>query len=86
VLPALVHWGGGTPRQVSRHILRGEFPRPPGLTLFLPVLEAGDGSLKPSPVANSGDFAGLAGTSGFVEIDESFAEGLVVPYFSWCPS
>ncbi len=86
VLPALVHWGGGTPRRVSRHVLSGEFPRPPGLTLFLPVLEAGDGSLKPSPVANSGDFAGLAGTCGFVEIDESFAERSDASYYSWSPS
>jgi molybdopterin molybdotransferase len=86
VLPALGPWSGGAPEPGSRRILRGAFTRPPGLTLFLPVLEAGDGSLKPSPVANSGDFAGLAGTRGFVEIDESFAEGTAVPYFSWCPS
>ncbi|NBY65523.1 MAG: hypothetical protein EBQ51_00305 [Verrucomicrobia bacterium] len=86
VLPALGAWSGGTPGPVPRRILCGAFTRSPGLTLFLPVLEAGDGALKPSPVANSGDFAGLAGTCGFVEIDESFAEGSAVPYFSWCPS
>ena len=86
VLPALGAWSGGIPGPVPRRILCGAFTRSPGLTLFLPVLEAGDGALKPSPVANSGDFAGLAGTCGFVEIDESFAEGSAVPYFSWCPS
>jgi hypothetical protein len=53
------------------------------LTLFLPIREMSDGTVAPAPVANSGDFAGLAGSDGFVEVDESFAEGAAAPYFPW---
>ena len=84
VLPALFRWSGGTEGPPPRRILRGSFARPHGLTLFLPVLEGGDGNLAPAPVANSGDFCGLAGSCGFVEVDESFAEGSPIPYFRWC--
>lgn len=84
VLPALFRWSGGVEVSIPRRILRGKFAKPHGLTLFLPVVELADGSLSPSPVVNSGDFAGLAGTCGFAEIDESFAEGSPVPYFPWC--
>ena len=83
VIPALFHWSGQTSSPQTRRILRGGFTRPPGLTLFLPVVETADGTVAPAPVANSGDFTGLAGSSGFVEVDESFAEGGAVPYFSW---
>jgi molybdopterin molybdotransferase len=83
VLPALFRWSGGVEDPLPQRVLRGKFAKPRGLTLFLPVVERADGSLSPSPVVNSGDFAGLAGTSGFAEIDESFAEGSPVPYFSW---
>jgi molybdopterin molybdotransferase len=83
VLPALFHWSGGTPSPGPRRILRGTFTRPEGLALFLPVTAGADGALAPSPVANSGDFSGLAGTCGFAEIDESFADGGSAPYFPW---
>lgn len=83
VLPALFRWSGGVERTRPRRNLRGSFARPHGLTLFLPVWEGGDGTLAPAPVANSGDFCGLAGSCGFAEVDESFAEGSPVPYFAW---
>ena len=83
VLPALLHWSGESALKRPRRILRGEFTKPMGLTLFLPVQEISDGTVAPAPVANSGDFAGLADSDGFVEVDESFAEGAAVPYFPW---
>ena len=86
VLPALRRWTGAEEAPPPRRILRGKFVRPTGITLFLPVVETAYGEFKPAPVANSGDFAGLAGSCGFVEVDESFAEGGTVPYFSWIPS
>lgn len=83
VIPALSHWSGEVrPRQALRP-LNGRFSRPRGLTLFLPVVEAQDGTVAPSPVANSGDFSGLAGSSGFVEVNECFVNGEAVPYFQW---
>ena len=83
VLPALSHWSGESTGTRTRRILRGGFTKPPGLTLFLPVREMSNGTVAPAPVANSGDFAGLAGSDGIVEVDESFAEGEAAPYFPW---
>ena len=83
VLPALSRWSGESTATRTRRILRGKFTKPPGLTLFLPIREMSDGTVDPAPVANSGDFAGLAGSDGFVEVDESFAEGAAAPYFPW---
>ena len=83
VLPALSHWSGESAPMRPRRILRGDFTKPMGLTLFLPIREMSDGTVTPAPVANSGDFAGLAGSDGFLEVDESFAEGRAAPYFPW---
>jgi molybdopterin molybdotransferase len=83
VLPALSHWSGESTATRPRRILCGGFAKPPGLTLFLPIREMSDGTVAPAPVANSGDFAGLAGSDGFVEVDESFAEGAAAHYFPW---
>lgn len=83
VLPVLSHWSGESTLMRPRRILRGEFTKPTGLTLFLPIREMPDGTVAPAPVANSGDFAGLAGSDGIVEVDESFAEGEAAPYFPW---
>ncbi len=83
VIPSLSHWSGEKVSPPRRRILCGEFYQPPGLTLFLPVLETSCGTVAPAPVANSGDFTGLAGSSGFVEVDESFADGGPTPYFPW---
>jgi molybdopterin molybdotransferase len=83
VIPALSRWSGESKGTRARRILRGGFTKPPGLTLFLPIREMPDGTVTPAPVANSGDFAGLAGSAGIVEVDESFAEGEAAPYFPW---
>ena len=83
VLPALSLWSGESAPMRPRRILHGGFTKQPGLTLFLPVREMPDGTVAPAPVANSGDFVGLAGSDGFVEVDESFADGEAAPYFPW---
>ena len=83
LIPALDRWSGALPVATPRIRLSGDFARPPGLTLFLPVVAVSNGSAHPLPVANSGDFAGLIGSTGFMELDETFAEGGEAPYFSW---
>ncbi len=83
VLPALERWSGAISAPSCARILRGAFAKPSGLTLFLPVVESPDGTLAPAPVANSGDFSGLAGSVGVVEVNESFVNGEVAPYFPW---
>lgn len=83
VLPALERWSGTSHLAPPVRILRGSFAKPAGLTFFLPVVDAFDGTVAPAPVANSGDFSGLAGSAGFVEVNESFVNGEAVPYFPW---
>jgi molybdopterin molybdotransferase len=62
----------------------------PKLTLFLPVIAKSGprADLLATPHASntSGDFAGLVGTDGFVELPPSqthFDAGTVVPFWSW---
>lgn len=86
LLPALGYWSGAVPVATPRMKLSGGFVRPPGLTLFLPVVAESNGSAHPLPVGNSGDFAGLIGSTGFLELDETFAEGGEAPYFAWAAS
>jgi len=83
LIPALDRWSGAVPVATPRMKLSGGFVRPPGLTLFLPVDAESNGAVRPLPVANSGDFAGLIGSTGFLELDETFAEGSEAPYFPW---
>ena len=83
VIPALRHWSGevAVPQQVR--MVLGDFVRSEGLTLFLPVADCGDGTAHALPTANSGDFAGLLGSTGFVEVDERFAVHSSGRYFPW---
>ena len=46
-------------------------------------VDGADGTARALPTANSGDFAGLLGSSGFVEVDERFAGDSPAPYFPW---
>jgi molybdopterin molybdotransferase len=83
LIPALDRWSGAVPVATHRKKLSGGFVSPHGLTLFLPVIAENNGWARPLPVANSGDFAGLIGSTGFLELDETFAEGGEAPYFAW---
>jgi molybdopterin molybdotransferase len=62
----------------------------PNLSLLLPVrLECSvNGQLlaQPLPTNTSGDFSGLIGTSGFIELPasaEAFPSGFVGRFYSW---
>ncbi len=60
------------------------FDRP--LTLFLPVKREVSGCVSPAPVNNSGDYAGLAGTDGFIELpstENHWTAGTVARFTSW---
>jgi len=83
VIPALRHWSGEIPEPTQRRKVVGSFARPEELTLFLPVTNGGDGTVRALLTANSGDFAGLLGSSGFVQVDERFAADSPAPYFPW---
>jgi len=83
VIPALCHWSGEITVPTQRRKVAGNFMRPEGLMLFLPVTDSGDGTVRALPTANSGDFAGLLGSSGFVQVDERFASDSPAPYFPW---
>jgi molybdopterin molybdotransferase len=83
VIPALRHWSGEIAGPTQRRNVAGDFVRPEGLTLFLPVTDGGDETFRALPTANSGDFAGLLGSSGFVQVDERFAADSAAPYFPW---
>ena len=67
VLPFLKRLFGLNPQTAPVRLLQPfAFARP--LTLFLPVRRSGTDGAIPCPVNNSGDFASLAGTDGFVEL------------------
>lgn len=60
------------------------FDRP--LTLFLPVKRDNADGVLPAPVNNSGDYAGLAGTDGFIELpstENHWTAGTVARFTSW---
>ncbi len=87
VLDALDMWSGANPEPVSKVCLGKDVTFTPPLTYFLPVKSTEyRGSVQPCPVANSGDFAALVGTAGFVEIPaevEKISAGTELPFFAW---
>ncbi len=90
VLPALAHASGlplAAPRQAA---LAESVSFLPPLAYFLPVRiasgERGELLATPDPSNTSGDFAGLVGTDGFVELPAGQAEfpaGYVAPFRPW---
>jgi molybdopterin molybdotransferase len=90
VLPALDHAGGLVPRPLFQVALAEPVVFKPALACLLPVkLSSGPrGELLATPAAtnSSGDFAGLVGTDGFVELpaaQSEFPAGTLVPYRAW---
>jgi molybdopterin molybdotransferase len=90
VLPALAQASGLTrpPRRMVRLAQAVTF-KPP-LTCLLPVrlqdTDEGEQLAVPEPTNSSGDFAGLVGTDGFVELpaaETEFLTGYVAPYWPW---
>jgi molybdopterin molybdotransferase len=90
VLPALAHAAAATPVASRMAALAAPVAFRPKLAYFLPVkIASGPGGellATPDPSNTSGDFAGLVGTDGFVELPPEPAEfpaGTVAPFWPW---
>jgi molybdopterin molybdotransferase len=90
VLPALDHAGGLVPRPLTHVALAEPVVFKPSLACLLPVsLSSGPRAellATPVPVNSSGDFAGLIGTDGFIELpaaESEFPAGYIAPYRPW---
>lgn len=90
VLPALAHASGLTPAPRRTVALAAAVTFPPKLAYLLPVrLSSGPGAellATPDPGNTSGDFAGLVGTDGFVELPADrteFPAGTLAPFYPW---
>ena len=90
VLPALAHASGLPPAAVRQAALAAPVTFKPALAYFLPVRIASGarGELLATPdLSNtSGDFSGLVGTDGFVELpagQTEFPAGYVAPFRPW---
>lgn len=90
VLPALAYAGGLLAKPVRRVALAAPVVFKPKLTWLLPVKlvegRPGEWLAQPDPSNTSGDFAGLIGTDGIVELaaePTSFLAGSIVPFYPW---
>lgn len=90
VLPAMERAAGLTPKPPCVVALSRAATFKPPLAWFLPVrlASAPDGRLlaEPDPSNTSGDFAGLVGTDGFVELpadQTEFPPGTIAPFRAW---
>ena len=90
ILPALARMSGLLPAAPRRAVLLEAVAPLAGLARFLPVRIAagprGEPQAAPAPLNTSGDFAGLTGTDGFVELapaPAAPAAGDTVPFWPW---
>ncbi|MBC7367850.1 MAG: molybdopterin molybdotransferase MoeA [Undibacterium sp.] len=90
VLPALAHASGATLTATRMAALAAPVIFKPKLASLMPVtLSSGPRAellASPETVNTSGDFAGLVGTDGFVELpaeQDEFPAGTVVPFTPW---
>lgn len=90
VLPALAHASGLPPAPLRTVALAAPFTFRPSLACLLPVKISsgprGELLATPDPSNTSGDFSGLVGTDGFVELpagQTDFPAGAVVNYRPW---
>lgn len=90
VIPALDRASGAEPRARRLATLAEPYRTGGRLAALLPVAVSGGpgGELRarPRPGNTSGDFAGLVGTDGFVELPagpESYPEGHMAPFYPW---
>jgi molybdopterin molybdotransferase len=90
VLPALEQAAGLAPRRPGRAVLAAPVAFAPALARLLPVRLAEDGGaerrVEPCPGNTSGDFAGLVGTDGFVELPSGrgdFPAGYAADFWPW---
>ncbi len=90
VLPALAHASGLPPAEPRRVALAEPVTFKPKLAWFLPVKLAGGPRAEllavPAVSNTSGDFAGLLGTDGFVELPADrteFPAGTLADFYPW---
>ncbi len=90
VLPALARMAGTAAPRVETVVLTQALAFKPPLAWLLPVAVSSDPAgrrlARPAPFNTSGDFAGLVGTDGFVELPagpRDFPEGTVARFYSW---
>jgi molybdopterin molybdotransferase len=90
VLPALARMVGMMPEGPQSAVLTEAVRLKEELTNFLPVVATpgprGERLARPAPLNTSGDFAGLTGTSGFVELPadgREFQTDTIVRFWSW---
>ncbi len=90
VLPALEKMSGRVPSAPARVVLAAPAAGSPRLTCFVPAGispgSSGEPRAMPSPLNTSGDFAGLAGTDGFLELPpgaEPVPAGATVRFWKW---
>ena len=89
VLPALRSMAAQVLVSPVELVLGGDYTFRPPLTCFLPVRlenKGGPSEVLPDPAGNSGDFAGILGTDGFVELSAEpteFSRGEIVPFWPW---
>lgn len=90
VLPALAHASGQAAAPLRLAALAAPFTFRPRLACLLPVTLAsgphGELLATPAPGNTSGDFAGLVGTDGFVELpaeQTEFPAGTLAPFRPW---
>lgn len=85
ILPFLRRCAGDTPPRAEIELAE-PIEMVSHLTVFLPVKIASDGRAHPRPTNNSGDFAGLAGTDGFIELAAGrtcWTMGEKLPFYRW---
>ncbi|MDD2765099.1 MAG: molybdopterin molybdotransferase MoeA [Opitutaceae bacterium] len=90
VLPALAKMSGAAEAAPQWAVLTAPAAAAAQLTAFLPVKISpgprGEQQATPAPLNTSGDFTGLAGTEGFVELPagpDDFAAGTAVRFWPW---
>ena len=88
VLPALEQWTAAAPHLPLKVKLGEAVDFSPAFTCFLPVSWdcTSAGVVLPRPTANSGDFAALVGTNGFIELPAEmshFEPGFLAPWYAW---
>ena len=89
VVPALEQMAARKFATVTQLPLAERIECKPAVTFFQPaqlVLDKSGCQVKPVSVSNSGDFAGVLGTDGFVELEaekNAFSRGTALPFHPW---
>jgi molybdopterin molybdotransferase len=76
----------GLPCPVQRAVLSTDLSNPSPLTLFCPVRRKADGTAEPVAINNSGDYAALSCSDGFIELPDGqnhWTAGESVAFYPW---